>query len=83
MSKSIQLSNPLLRETVVAKLSEAHEGMFLWVFLMLKELKYCTSLSRVQKTLMDLPKGLDMVFCRVLQRLNDRKVGVKARVDIY
>ena len=71
VSKSIQLSNPLLRETVVAKLSEAHEGMFLWVFLMLKELKYCTSLSRVQKTLMDLPKGLDMVYCRILQRLDE------------
>lgn len=61
---------PDLGDTVVAKLSEAHEGMFLWVCLMLRELKHCTSRSGVERTLVDLPVGMDMVYCRILQRLD-------------
>ena len=38
-----------LRKTIVAKLSEVHEGMFLWVELVLKELKRCPLRSGVER----------------------------------
>lgn len=45
--------------------------MFLWVQYMLKELKSCVSIQQVQGKLQALPKGLDLMYQRILQRLQD------------
>lgn len=45
--------------------------MFLWVYLMLKELKSCFSVTQVQSVLANLPKGLDGIYKTILQRLRD------------
>lgn len=54
---------------IVDKLSAAHGGMFLWVYLMLKELKDCGTVQQVQSSLEKLPKKLPAVYEKVLQRL--------------
>ena len=69
VSKSPRLSNPSIRELVVRTLSHGHHGMFLWVYLMLKELKSCYSVAQVQGTLGKLPKGLDGIYSTILARL--------------
>ena len=46
VAASSRLSHPLVRELVVTKLCNAHDGMFLWLFLVLKELKSCMLLER-------------------------------------
>ena len=68
---STRLSHPSVRDLILQRLSNAHGGMFLWVYLMLKELKSCVSLSQVQETLENLPKGLDDIYKGILQRLHD------------
>ena len=69
VARSPRLSSILVREKVISKLSEGHEGMFLWADLMLKELKSCYSVALVQETLNDLPKGLNIIYQRILRRL--------------
>lgn len=66
---SSRLSHPLVRDLVITKLCNAHDGMFLWVFLMLKELKSCFSMAQVQDALAKLPTGLDGIYKSILQRL--------------
>ena len=63
------LSNPLVRDLVIRKLCNAHDGMFLWVYLMLKELKTSLSVAQVQDALSKLPTGLDGIYKNILQRL--------------
>ena len=66
---SSQLSHPLVRDLITTKLSTAHNGMFLWVYLVLKELKSCVSIAQVQDALAKLPMGLDGIYRSILQRL--------------
>ena len=66
---SAQLSHPLVRDLVITKLCNAHDGMFLWVYLVLKELKSCISLAQVQHALENLPTGLDGIYKSIVQRL--------------
>ena len=68
---SPRLSHSLVRDLVVTRLSTGHNGMFLWVYLVLKELKSCFSVTQVQGVLANLPKGLDGVYKTILQRLRD------------
>ena len=68
---SPRLSHTLVRDLVIARLSTGHSGMFLWVYLMLKELKSCFSVTQVQGVLANLPKGLDGIYESILQRLRD------------
>ena len=49
---SSRLSHPLVRNRIITKLCNAHDGMFLWVYLMLKELKSCFSVTRTLISLM-------------------------------
>ena len=66
---SSQLSHPLVRDLVITKLCNAHDGMFLWVYLVLKELKSCISIAQVQDALAKLPTGLDGIYKSILDRL--------------
>ena len=68
---SPRLSHTLVRDPVIARLSMGHSGMFLWVYLMLKELKSCFSVAQVQGVLENLPQGLDGIYENILQRLRD------------
>lgn len=69
VSKQPLLCHNLVRSMVVKNLSEAHAGMFLWVYLMLKELKACRSVEQVKETLRRLPEGLPGIYKSILRRL--------------
>lgn len=71
VSASPRLSHPSVSNLVIKRLCESHEGMFLWVQYMLKELRSCVSLEQVQEELQELPKGLDAVYRHILERLQD------------
>ena len=45
--------------------------MFLWVNLMLKELKACISVEEVQTTLMQVPSGLEGIYTKIVRRLEE------------
>lgn len=66
---SSRLSHPLVRDIVLIRLCNAYDGMFLWVYLMLKELKSCFSVAQVQAGLSILPTSLDGIYKSILQRL--------------
>ena len=66
---SSQLSHPLVRDLIITKLTSTHNGMFLWVYLVLKELKSCVSIIQVQDALAKLPMGLDGIYRSILHRL--------------
>lgn len=68
---SPRLSHTLVRDRVVAKLTTGHTGMFLWVYLLLKELKSCFSVTQVQGVLANLPMGLDGIYKSILHRLRE------------
>lgn len=69
VSKQPLLCHNLVRDKVIKNLSEAHAGMFLWVYLMLKELKACRSVEQVEDTLKKLPEGLPAIYISILRRL--------------
>ncbi|KAI9733891.1 MAG: hypothetical protein M1834_002546 [Cirrosporium novae-zelandiae] len=61
-----------LRENVIADLGkvENHGGMFLWAYLMCKDVKDQISIPAIWKLLQELPKGLDAVYIKILKKLN-------------
>ena len=69
--ESPRLSHIMVRDLVISRLSTGHSGMFLWVYLMLKELKSCFSMTQVQAVLANPPQGLDAIYQSILQRLRD------------
>lgn len=60
------LSHPSVKNLVITRLCDPHEGMFLWVYLMWKELKSCVSEAEVQEALEQLPSELNAVYTRIL-----------------
>ena len=71
VAASPRLSHPSVKQLVVQRLCESHEGMFLWVQYMVKELRSCVSLQQVDEELQELPKGLNAMYQRILHRLED------------
>ena len=71
LTRNVRLSHPLVRNTVVKNLLNQHNGMFLWVHLMLKELKACLSVEEVQMTLTQVPSGLEGVYIKIVRRLEE------------
>ena len=67
--RNVRLSHPLVRNIVMKKLLDQHDGMFLWITLMLKELKACISLEEVQMTLAQIPSGLEGIYTKIVKRL--------------
>lgn len=65
------LSHPSVRDLIIRRLCEPHQGMFLWVYLMWKELKSCVSLPEVQEALEQVPIELSAVFTRILKGLQE------------
>jgi hypothetical protein len=63
------LSHPSVRDLVMKRLCVSHNGMFLWVYLVWKELKSCISVREVQEALQQLPSELNAVFTTIFERL--------------
>ena len=64
-----QLADPAVRSSVVNRLCGLHGGMFLWVHLILEELRYCLTISAVHKELQELPEGMRGLYKKILGRL--------------
>lgn len=71
VSKSPKLCHPLIQSSVIRVLQNRNRGMFLWVALMIKELKSKGSIYEIRESLDSLPEGLDKVYERILTRLRD------------
>ncbi len=69
VGRNPRLSHPLVRDTVIGTVLDQHNGMFLWVRLMLKELKACISVEDVQTTLVQVPSGLEGIYIKIVKRL--------------
>ena len=74
IAKSQILSLPEFRETVYESLKGKSEGMFLWVRLMVDDLRKSSSKSELGQRLQDLPHGLEkayqLLFLRLSQKLD-------------
>ena len=69
VTRNPRLSHSLVRNTVMERVLTQHNGMFLWVSLMLKELKACITVEEVQVTLGQIPSGLEGIYKRIVERL--------------
>ncbi|MCJ1423804.1 Serine active site containing protein 1 [Sticta canariensis] len=69
IGRNPRLSHPTVCDTVLKGILSHHDGMFLWVYLMLKELKACISAEEVQMTLLQIPSGLEATYISIVQRL--------------
>ena len=72
--KSDILSLPDLRENVYSILKDKSDGMFLWVRLMIDDLKKSSSRFEVNERLQTLPRGLEnayqLIFLRIFEKLD-------------
>ena len=64
------LSLPETRENVVYTLKSKSDGMFLWVKLMIDDLKRSSSISEVSKRLLNLPSGLENAYRHIVLNLS-------------
>ena len=64
-----------LRDTVVEVLKEKSEGMFLWVKLMVDDLRKSDTLAQVEDRLRDLPRGIEKAYRLHFSRLVERLDG--------
>ena len=74
ISKSDILSLPELRNRILSLLVKKSDGMFLWVKLMIDDLKKSSSQFEIEKRLQNSPPGLEnayrIMFLRISQRLD-------------
>jgi hypothetical protein len=80
VSKMDILSHPAqkrLKVLVIDQLSkkENHKGMFLWAYLICKDLKLQRQIGAIKNLLNQLPGGLTAVYTKILQRLNDKPMA--------
>lgn len=59
-----------LQDRIIRKLSSSHEGMFLWAFLMIKELKSLATVREVEERLSAIPEGLKEMHQAIISRLS-------------
>ena len=71
VARNPRLSHPLVHNIVKESLVNQHNGIFLWVNLVLRELKACMSVEEVQATLMQVPSGLEGIYTKILRRLKE------------
>ncbi|KAF7952570.1 uncharacterized protein EAE97_002067 [Botrytis byssoidea] len=70
MSK-LDTSDQDLLKRIEKTLIEKANGMFLWVRLVLDELKFCYSDEALERAVMSLPRGLKAAYGRILDRIMD------------
>lgn len=71
VSQSPKLFDPSVRSSILQSLHSRSNGMFLWVALMIKDLKSKMSAYEIQDALLALPEGLDAMYERILRRLHN------------
>jgi tetratricopeptide (TPR) repeat protein len=78
------LKLPRLRDTVAEVLKEKSEGMFLWVKLMVDDLRKSDTLAQVEDRLCDLPRGIEKAyrlhFNRLIEQLDPYQLALAKNV---
>ncbi|KAI9640653.1 hypothetical protein NHQ30_010957 [Ciborinia camelliae] len=69
----LHTSNQDLLNEIESILAAKANGMFLWVRLVVGELKYCYNDADLMQTAKGLPKGLESAYGRILERIMDPK----------
>ena len=59
-----------VQQRMIGALSSGHGGMFLWAYLMIKELKELGTAKQVDDALSSLPQGLENLHERIITRLD-------------
>lgn len=77
VGKMYNLSSPglkRLRTLVIDELSKKdnHKGMFLWAYLMCKEIGNQGKVGQIQRLLQELPQDIRAVYIKILTRLNEK-----------
>ncbi|KAI9844670.1 MAG: hypothetical protein M1837_005412 [Sclerophora amabilis] len=67
-----------LRQQLVDTILEKSEGCFLWVKLVLKDLKQVQSSKTTQKILQEMPKGMDKLYNRILTEMSVASAHAKS-----
>ena len=70
-SRNLRRVSKELQALVIEALTERANGMFLWVDLMMRELKHKNRQSAIREALYKAPKGLDEMIRHVLERLSE------------
>ncbi|KAI1323898.1 hypothetical protein F5Y16DRAFT_402997 [Xylariaceae sp. FL0255] len=68
-----------LKDHIQHALEQGSKGMFLWVELVFKELRYCYSPNAIRSCLKDLPRDLEAEYARLFARLIHRLQGESKR----
>ncbi|PGH15219.1 hypothetical protein AJ79_02584 [Helicocarpus griseus UAMH5409] len=66
-----------LKTLVIDELSkkENHKGMFLWAYLMCKDIKTQGSVAKIRQSMQKLPGDMVALYMKILQGLNDKPSG--------
>ncbi|CZR70190.1 uncharacterized protein PAC_20091 [Phialocephala subalpina] len=70
-SNELIIRDPSLQETIIEKLSQGAQGMFLWVTFQLDSLRECSTDASIQAALNDLPRDLNETYQRLLGRIEN------------
>ena len=71
-----------VQQRMINALSSGHGGMFLWAYLMIKELKELGTAKQVDDALSSLPKGLENLHERIITRLDANLRGAHRQLAI-
>ena len=71
-----------VQQRMISALSSGHGGMFLWAYLMIKELKELGTAKQVDDALSSLPKGLENLHERIITRLDANLHGAHRQLAI-
>ena len=69
-----------VQQRMISALSSGHGGMFLWAYLMIKELKELGTVKQVDDALTSLPKGLEDLHERIITRLDANLRGAHRKL---
>ncbi|KAF5646512.1 tetratricopeptide-like helical [Fusarium tjaetaba] len=79
---SLESYSPVFRDEAQKNLEAKTQVMFLWVRLVLKELRRCSGVEDVRQTLQQVPHDLDREYHRLLLQLMTRTRGSVAKPSI-
>ena len=69
-----------VQQRMISALSSGHGGMFLWAYLMIKELKELGTAKQVDDALSSLPEGLENLHERIITRLDANLRGAHRKL---
>ncbi|GAB1317785.1 GPI inositol-deacylase [Madurella fahalii] len=68
------IQKPSERQTLMSIILNKSEGSFLWVKLVLKELRNALSEEAIKRVLKNIPKGMDQIYLRSLEPLSKEEM---------